>query len=371
MRGFLARVPDPRARRGVRHGWGSLLAVVAVATARGADSVVAVAQWVNALPQWALGVLGVRFDPRRGRFVPPSEPTLRRALVEVDGDALDAAVSAWVRHDPRSQGWSAVAVDGKTVRGTVGRAGGAGVHLFAGLTHGCGVVLEQRLVPVGTSEIAQFQPLLDTLDLAGKVVTADALHTTHDHARYLHHRGAHYVFTVKANHHRLSRRLATLAWPHATRHVSTGIGHGRAEQRVLEVLPAPPGLEFPGAQQVFQISRYRTDRTTRHQDNHTWVGVTSLTADHANPAQIAALLRGHWEIENRLHYVRDTTYREDHSRARTGTTPRAMATFRNLAISALRLNGWTSITTGLRDMTYDPTQPFTLLGIPHHQHIQL
>jgi predicted transposase YbfD/YdcC len=85
--------------------------------------------------------------------------------------------------------------------------------------------------------------------------------------------------------------------------------------------------------------------------------VTSLPADLAHPAQVAAYVRNHWHIENRLHWVRDVTYTEDHSRVRTGNAPRVMATLRNLAISALRHNGWDNIAKG-------PTRPLTLLGIP-------
>lgn len=159
----------------------------------------------------------------------PGEATLRRALVGVDGDQLDTAISAWITHhltpDTSDQVTSdqvtsegrlaAIAVDGKTLRGTVGRSGGAGVHLLAALTHHRGTVAGQRHVPIGSSEIAWFAPLLDGIDLTGVVVTADALHTTRDHATYLTDRGADHVFTVvftvKKNQHRLHGRLAAVS----------------------------------------------------------------------------------------------------------------------------------------------------------------
>lgn len=345
-----------------------MLAMAAVAVAAGSQSVTAMWEWAADLPQWALRTLGARLDPRSGRYVAPGEATLRRALAGVDGDELDLAISAWITHyagtgDTGAEQWPALAVDGKTLRGTVGRTGGAGVHLLSALTHQQGTVVGQRLVPIGSSEIAEFEPLLAGIELAGTVVTADALHTTRDHATYLHQRGAHYVFIVKKNQHRLHTRLTALPWPQAAHHTATNIGHGRLEQRTIEVLPAPTDLDFPGAAQVFQITRYRTDRTTGERETHTWVGVTTLAPDQATPAQITDLLRKHWEIENRLHYVRDVTYREDHSHLRTGTAPRAMASLRNLAISALRHAGYTNIAAGLRRMTRDPTRPLQLLGI--------
>ena len=371
LRHHLAVVPDPRDRRGVRHTVVSVLALAAAAVAAGARSLTAIGEWAADAPQRVLAALGVRRCRRRDRHVAPDEATIRRVLGQVDGDAVDTAIASWVIATTPSGTPPVIAVDGKSVRGTFARTGGAGVHLLSALTHQHGTVLGQRLVAVGTSEIAWLPSLLDTIDLTGAIITADALHTTRGHARYLSTRGADYVFTVKENQHRLHARLAGLPWPHGAHHTTTSIGHGRLEHRTIEVLPAPPDLNFPAAAQVWQITRYRTQprthrrarRTKRTIDIHTAYGVTSLTPQQAHPAQIAGCLRGHWHIENRLHWVRDVTYGEDHSRIRTGTTPRAMASLRNLAISALRLAGHTNIAAGLRHTARHPTRPLTLLGI--------
>ncbi|HET9142334.1 ISAs1 family transposase [Actinophytocola sp.] len=370
LRHHLAVVPDPRARRGVRHTLGSILVIAAAAVVAGARSLTAIGEWAADAPQRVLAVLGVRRCRRRDRHVAPDEATIRRVLGQVDGAAVDTAIAGWVLAATGSATPPVIAVDGKSVRGTFARIGGAGVHLLSALTHQQGTVLGQQLVPEGSSEIAWLQPLLDDLDLTGAVITADALHTTRAHARYLHRRGAHYVFTVKANQHRLHQRLAALPWPAGTHHTSTAIRHGRREQRTIEVLPAPADLDFPHASQIWQITRYRTIHHTQQTrstqpkiETHTAYGVTSLTPHHATPAHISAYLRGHWEIENRLHWVRDVTYGEDRSRVRTGTAPRAMASLRNLAISALRLAGHHNIAAGLRHMARDTTRPLHLLGI--------
>jgi predicted transposase YbfD/YdcC len=223
-------------------------------------------------------------------------------------------------------------------------------------------VLAQQQVTAGTSEITWMQPLLEHLDLTDVVVTADVLHTTRGLARYLTQRHAHYVLTVKENQHRLHTRLTALPWPHATCHTSTGTGHGRLEQRTIEVLPAPDDLGFPATTQVFPLTRYRTDRTTGTHATHTGHGITSLPTG-TDPAGIATHLRRHREIENRLHWVRDTTYREDASRVRTRTGPRAMASLRNPAISALRTAGHSSIAAALRHPARDTTRPLTQFGI--------
>jgi predicted transposase YbfD/YdcC len=370
LRDYLIQVPDPRKRRGVRHPLVSILTVAAAAVAAGAQSMTAIGEWAADASQQVLAMLGARREQRSGRYQAPTEATVRRVLAGVDGDRLDAAISAWIldhtgddHAGAGDHGATAVAVDGTSLRGTFARTGGAGVHLLAALAHQSGTVLGQQDVKAGTSEIASMQPLLDPIDLAGMVVTADALHTTRGLAAYLAGRGAGYVFTVKENQHRLHARLQALPWPHATHHTTTGIGHGRLEQRTIEILPAPDNLDFPDAATVFQITRYRTDRTSGKRETHTVHGVTNLTTDSSAPATIATYLRGHWEIENRLHWVRDVTYNEDHSHIRTGTAPRAMASLRNLAISTLRTAGHTSIARALRHMTRDATRPLTLFGI--------
>ncbi|WP_051115011.1 ISAs1 family transposase [Actinokineospora enzanensis] len=193
---------------------------------------------------------------------------------------------------------------------------------MAGITHHTGIVVGQRLVPRGDSEVAWFAPVLDQVtDLTGMVITADTLHTTREHARYVTGRGGHYVFVAKKQLRRLHDLLRDPDWTSAEFSSSDDIGHGRTEQRSLDLLPAPDEIAFPGAAQVFRITRRRTDHATGKHETHTWVGITDLTAQQATPTQIATLLRGHWHIENRLHRVRDVTYREDPSRVRTGTAP--------------------------------------------------
>jgi len=385
LRKHLAVVPDPRKRRGVRHTMCSILVIAAVAVAAGARSFAAIGEWAADAPQRVLAALGARHDPRRGVYRAPCEATVRRVLQAVDPDTVDTAIGTWLaqragrtpgQDTPGQENMSgqenmpgvAIAVDGKTLRGTCGRDGSGGVHLLSAMTHHTATrgatVVAQVQVQGKTSEVAWFAPLLDQVDLTGVVLTADALHTVRDHARYLTGRGADYVFIVKENQHRLYDLLDRLPWSAAPVHTTTDTGHGRIERRTIQVLPAPVDVGFPGAAQVFLIERYITDRATGQISAVAVLGVTSLTAQRAGPTQIVGYVRGHWGIENRLHWVRDVTYGEDASRVRTGTAPRVMAGMRNLAISALRLAGHTNIAKELRHMARDATRPPTLLGIP-------
>jgi len=361
----------------------SILGIAAAAVAAGCRSFTAIGEWAADAPQSVLRAVGARFDRNRKVFVAPDEATVRRVLQAVDAEALDAAISAWLQARTDRRGargaLEAVAVDGKSLRGTFARTGGAGAHLLAALAHDQGTVLGQRQVPPGTSEITAFGPLLDSIDrtinLDGLVVTADALHTTRTHARFLVERGADYVFIVKANQSGLHQHLTTLPWHDIPALTTTELGHGRTEHRTVRLAPLAtdthdlgyPHPRFPHATHAFRIDR----RTIQHHNGqprtHTALGLTSLTGHRAHPHTIARYVRGHWHIENRLHWVRDVTYREDHSRVRTGNAARTMASLRNLAISALRQAGHTNIAQALRHLARDATRPLQLLGIAPKQ----
>ena len=216
-----------------------------------------------------------------------------------------------------------------------------------------------------TNEITMFSTLMAGIDIADALVTADALHTQKDHARYLiEQRGAHYLFTVKGNQPKLNAQLRRLPWaqvPAADTCIDRG--HGRVERRSIKVVTVAAGLLFPHAAQAIQITRRVRALNTRRWHTVTVYAITSLTAAQANPAQLADWARGHWSIENSLHWVRDVTFAEDHSQVRTGNGPQVMAGLRNLAISLIRMAGFTNIAATLRHTARDPSRSLRLLGI--------
>jgi hypothetical protein len=197
----LGELADPRDRRGVRHSFVSLLAIAVAAVGSGARSWTEIGEFARELTPEQLARLGARPSPYTGRYTPPDEATIRRALQRVDAQALDRLVGGWLgaRQPPADADDKAVAVDGKTLRGAVD-ADGRRVHLLAALHQQKGTVLAQRRVDGKTNEITGFRPLLDEVDLAGRVVTADALHCQRDHAHYLvAERHADYLFVAKEN----------------------------------------------------------------------------------------------------------------------------------------------------------------------------
>ena len=342
----------------------TILAVSICAVTAGARSLVAIAEWAADLPTEVAEAL-----TPGGR--PPCESTIRRVLGRVDGDGLDLVLSTWIdARLPADQGRRAVAVDGKTVRGarTPSRDGGLdgpARHLLAVIDHDSRVVLGQVEVNGKTSEIARFAPLLDTLDLREVVVTADALHTQRAHVDYLAQRGAHWVPTVKSNQPNLRKQLAGMPWRDVqVGHRSTERGHGRREIRTLKVVTIAAGILFPHAAQALQLRRRtRPLRGPRHWRTETVYAITDLRPHQARHEQLAGWIRGHWQIENSLHWVRDVTYDEDASQVRTGWAPQVMASLRNFAISAHRLAGADNIAAALRHSARNATRPLAILKI--------
>ena len=357
----LRTVVDPRKRRGIRHRLVSILALAAAAVVAGARSYVAAGQWATNAPAGVLGALEVRVHPRTGRYVVPCESTIRRTVQACNGDQLDAVLGAWLY--PRLD-TEQVIVDGKTLCGA--RAGdGHAVHVLAAMLGGTRTVVAQREIAHKTNEITAFAPLLENLDLAAVLVTADAMHTQRAHARFLvEEKNADYLLVVKDNQPTLFSELNALPWAEVPlAHIECDRGHGRTERRTIQVLPAPDTITFPHAAQAFLVERYVTDLHDNPTSAVAVLGLTSRPAERANPKQIATALRRHWGIENGLHYVRDVTFAEDASRIRTGSGPRIMATLRNLAIAVLRRAGYTNIAEGLRWASYNFNHPLTLLGL--------
>ena len=213
-------------------------------------------------------------------------------------------------------------------------------------------------------QIAQFRPLLEGLDLAGRVITADAMHTQRDHADWLvTHKHAAYLLVVKANQPTLHHQLSTLPWRDIPVSDHTrDRGHHRVEIRHLQVTTIA-GLDFPHATQAIRSTRRVRPLASRRWRTVRVYAVTSRTAAQASPARLADWIRGHWGIEA-LHHLRDTTFAEDASQAPVPAPPHgpwpACAT---PAIGILRLRGHRNIAAALRRNARDATRVLPLLGI--------
>jgi len=384
-----AAVPDPRDPRGVRYSMACILALVTMAMLAGNETMTAVTCWIaNAGPD-VLAAAGTR--------AAPCGKTVSRVLGLAGPDAVDGAVSRCLADGERAlqaagheqepgpqeeeEGEAPaaeqeeepflmpqVACDGKYVKGAR-REDGTTLILLSAATPG-GTVLAQREIPSKTTEKTQLIPMLEELDeyypLAGHVLTADALHTFTDLPDLARRTGAAgCVLTVKDNQPTIRALLENGLWAHAAVHVTADKGHGRAETRSHLVMDAPGEVRalFPPAEQVARVIRTRTV-TGYDNDGHTRTRVTrtstetvyliiTMPARQAGPAHIAAYVRQHWGVENRIHYVRDVTFREDSSQVRTGSRPRVLASLRNLNMGLIRQAGFKEIAATVRDASHD------------------
>ena len=392
----LAAVPDPRGRQGRRYALATLLALgVCAMTAPGHDSVAAIAQWARQAGDDVLARLGVRFDPLRGAYQVPDEKTLRDAYARVDAAALAkagfarlAALAEAEHHlavtpdgmpereqrraarraadaPRRPRRRTAFAVDGKCLRGAK-RTDGSQVFVISAVRHHDGVTAAAREIDAKSNEIPAFAPLLDDIadgQLREAVVTMDALHTQREHAAYLvEQRKAHYLVTVKGNQPKLSAQLRGLPWREVpVVHRGFEIGHDREEYRELQVVTVHD-LLFPHARQVLRITRRRRALGARRWSTETVYAITDLAFEQATAAELAAWARGHWTIENSVHWIRDVTFAEDRHQLRTGHAPAVLAGLRDIVRATLRKAGWTNTATARR-AHLDPRKILALHGI--------
>jgi hypothetical protein len=388
--GCFAAIDDPRDRRGIRHSLSTILGLCTAAATSGQVLLADITAWISAANQEVLAAFGCRRDAE-GRHVPPHPDTVERVFTLLQAQHLADGVGAWlaaragvgpVAAPIAGSGWlPAIAVDGKAVRGAVDQDGQV-PYLLAAATHGESVVLAERLIGAKTNEVPEFAPLLRGLakrvgGVGGCVFTMDAAHTVRAHATLITSElFAHYVMIVKQNTKKLYDKIDALDWANVPiAHQSIDVGHGRRDKRTIRVLDAPEDLGFPGAAQVFLVERYTT-RTVRKRRNGSRrykkvqvrsavavLGVTSLSAREAAPEHLAGYVRGQWTIENKIHWVRDVTFREDASQVRKSPKFRVMATLRNLTIGLLRQAGYTRIAATIRKIRNDPLLLLTILGL--------
>jgi predicted transposase YbfD/YdcC len=373
----LGQVPDFRKARGQRFAWAYLLARVAAAVVAGQTTVLAMSVWAD---QHAAELLAT-LQPACPRV--PSAATWRRLVVPIDIAALEQQVAAHnqaLDHaDPtigsvimrNGQVFRGQAVDGKDVRSA--SAHGQHTFLVSLVRHEHAYVLGQAAVDRKTNEITVVPGLLAERNLTGTVTTMDALLTQQQIAQQILAQGGHYLMIVKKNQPALYEAVALLfrmpPVPTQPGELLTGQtegkDHGRLERRTLDCSIALSGyLTWPGAAQVMRRTCRRQHIRSGVLETETTYGVTSLPRSLAGPQQLEQFWRGHWTIENRLHYVRDETLREDHCQVHSGQAPRALAVFRNAIVSLLRFHGWSNIAAATRCYAADPQRALHLFGLP-------
>ncbi len=194
-------------------------------------------------------------------------------------------------------------------------------------------------------EAAATAALLEDVDVRGRLVTLDALHSSLDMERRLvEMHGADCLFAVKANCPETFEALAALDWdaPGVRRHEAPPEkAHGRVEERSVAARDLPGGmLRFQHARQAFRVRRHRTVVKTGRTAEETVYGICSVAAERAGPERLLAWNRGHWMIENGNHHPRDASLGEDDCRVRARHAPANNALVNNIALAVVRHRGF-------------------------------
>lgn len=367
-----AAVPDPRRRQGTRYALSAVLALAVTALLANRLSVLAIAEWGAVQRRDLLTQLGFPTG------VTPHQSTLQRLFRQLDPAALAVALTGALRAPapatPPARGSEAIAIDGKAQRGRLRFAPpGEAVHALTAVSHATGVVLAQ--MPISTTaekteaELTVAPALLAQLDWRGRVLTGDALFCQRSVCQQVLEAGGDYLLLVKENQPTLADDIRVLfdpplaALPLVDRREARTVDRGHGRHQEVRCLVASTDLvgytDWPGLAQVFRLERAWQERGTGQQVLH--YGVTSLPPAVAGPARLLALKRGHWQIENGLHYVKDVTLGEDRSLIHVGQGPAVMAVLRDLAISLLHQAGIRTIAQRLRYHSAYPEAAVALL----------
>ncbi len=276
----------------------------------------------------------------------------------------------------RRRGSQGVAIDGKAQRGRLAfDSSGRPVHALSAFLHEYGIVLAQEPIEntvetdKAEAELTVAPNLIDRIDWQGRVLTGDALFCQRNLCQQVLNAGGDYLLTVKANQPTLYDDIRLLFEPtfdcppldDRREAVTVDRGHGRQNdtRRLIASTDLTGYSDWPGLAQVFRLERtWHEVKTTKREVHY---GITSLPPEIASAARLLELKRGHWEIENGLHYVKDVTFREDRSLIHLGSGPAIMAILRDLSLSLMRQSGCRAIAQRLRFHSRHPEHAVALL----------
>jgi predicted transposase YbfD/YdcC len=335
----------------------------------GCTSQAAISDWGRNYSRHWLYRLGFK------RACAPSQSTLHRIFKGIDAAKLELLLSDWCQLLFRAIGLTTpseiegASFDGKLLCGS-SKQKAAQPHLLAALSHKLGLVLGQVAVAEKSNEIKAANDLIEMLLLEGLVITGDAMFTQRETVRKIIKKGGDYLISVKANQPSLLediKQAFTDQWwmkDTLTEFKSVDIYAGRIEERTLKASTAMRGYsDWPGLQRVLKLQRRITNKRTGEIREEEAYAITSLEEGRASAEQLLRLWREHWHIENKLHYVRDVSYREDKSQVRAGKIPEVMAALRNAAITMMRVSGATNIAGACRRYAAQPGLAMTALGL--------
>ncbi len=332
-----ATLTDPRVNRTKRHDLLDILFIALCAVVSGANDCVAMAKFGTSKRAW----LEKYLDLPNGT---PSHDTFTRVFAALDGKAFVACFLEWVAALQESTDGQLVAIDGKTARATLDKAKGQNpLHVVSAWATANHLLLGQEVVATKSNEITAIPKLLEVLELTGAIVTIDAMGCQKEIAAKIRDKGADYVLAVKGNQDHLEEDIVAAfeavddGQGSATvrTHTAYDKGHGRQETRRTQTMAVPETLRNLEAwRDLKSIARCtRTYQEGGVEKSEVRYFISSLSPQ---AKKLAVAIRGHWGIENGLHWVLDMYFAEDRNRARTGNAAANLALLRRWVVSLLR-----------------------------------
>jgi predicted transposase YbfD/YdcC len=330
---YFADLPDPRVDRTKWHRLDDLLVITLCAVVCGADSFEEIERFGKAREDWLKGFLKLPNGI-------PSHDTFNRVLSALDRDRFSACFGRWMADLCEATGLRAIAIDGKACRAAPGDTFSGCLHLVNAWASENNLFLGQVAVADGSNEIAALPELLKVLDLKGALVTLDAAFCQKDIVEQIRAGGGDYVVAVKGNQKGLRDAVAGVfakagesAFAGCEMSETVEDGHGRHEERYATVIRDPEGLPKGWADvgAVVMVGREREVNGTNTSTAHFY-----LTSRRDSATKLAGYVRGHWGVENGLHWCLDVSFREDANRTRDTNAGANLGVIRRVAASLLK-----------------------------------
>lgn len=381
---ILAEVPEPRKKKGKRYSLVSILALIVIGLMSNHKGYTSIATWARSQPELTKA-LGFKSEKT------PCASTLHNLLKCLDVVSLETSLTKWAaskletQRPLKTQELPGVAIDGKELRGSQAPETQCRTHLLSAVSHELGIPLAQCAVSHKTNEIPISTQLLKTFDVAGKVITTDALLTQKTFCKAVRAHQGDYLLPVKENQKQMftdirelfemlsetddievdARRFKNLhreEEAYLDMHIDVETSPGATTTRTLIASTMlMDHINWPGLAEVYEYRSHQENTKTGKVSCHTEYGITSLTPEQAAAEALLTHRREHGTLENKVHWVRDVVLGEDASQARTGNLPQVMAALRNTALSVLRFNGETKIAETLRFFASKPKLAVKLL----------
>ncbi len=330
-------IEDPRVERTRRHKLSDVLLVALIGVLVGQRGWDGMADYAEDHEEELRGLLEFPHGP-------PSADTIRQVMSAVDAGALGRALTSWAQALCKSTEGKQIAVDGKTIRGSLDAAGQGALHMIHAWVCENEILLGQRATDVKSNEITAIPALLALLDIRKSVITIDAMGCQKDIAKTIVDKGADYVFGLKGNHPTLHQEVLSAFEEEAlakARASGDGYcetadkGHGRLENRrvycLRDVAWLAHGDEWPNLRSIVLVESESWRLGIRSQERRAYISSLDVPA-----SRFASLIRNHWHVENKLHWVLDVTFGEDRARIKAKNGAQALSTLRKIALGLIK-----------------------------------